>query len=323
MTDLETFVDAPGRADLVRQVRAKIDELGISMIYFQFCSVTGRIMGKAVPAPHWEDLAQSGIQFAYAAVSHVLYDRHGALYGNYPATMSELVAIPDPETFCQLPRNKRCARVFCTLFRNREEEIDPGAFLDADCRGNLRRVAEQFARDHDGLHMRLGCEPEMFWLKRGEDGRPAGGPTKPLPYHMDQFETLSELVLRVDDYARAMGLDTIQSDHEDGPGMIEQNWTFDDCLRTADRLTTYRQICARVAREFDLIACFMTKPFVGVTANGCHHNMSIWRGGEDEVIDMDFESLPGADGTFHYRRGAKTCSAIIRAAGRRAPWGSP
>ena len=31
---------------------------------------------------------------------------------------------------------------------------------------------------------------------------------------------------------------------------------FDDCLRTADRLTTYRQICAQVAREFNLIACF-------------------------------------------------------------------
>ena len=30
-------------------------------------------------------------------------------------------------------------------------------------------------------------------------------------------------------------------------------------------LTTYRQICAQVAREFNLIACFMSKPFIGVS----------------------------------------------------------
>ena len=46
-------------------------------------------------------------------------------------------------------------------------------------------------------------------------------------------------------------------------------------------LSTYRQICAQVAREFNLIACFMTKPFMGVSASGCHTNMSLWTGGKD------------------------------------------
>ena len=50
-----------------------------------------------------------------------------------------------------------------------------------------------------------------------------------------------------------MGLDVIQGDHEDAPGQLELNWMFDDVLRNADRLTTYRQICAQVAREFDII----------------------------------------------------------------------
>ena len=47
-----------------------------------------------------------------------------------------------------------------------------------------------------------------------------------------------------------MGLDIIQGDHEDAPGQLELNWMYDDVLRNADRLTTYRQICAQVAREF-------------------------------------------------------------------------
>ena len=47
MTDLQQYVDAPGRDDLVKQVRAKIDELGITYVYYQFISVTGRIVGTA------------------------------------------------------------------------------------------------------------------------------------------------------------------------------------------------------------------------------------------------------------------------------------
>ena len=42
MTDLEKHVNQPGRAKLVKQVRAKINELGIEYIFFQFISVTGR-----------------------------------------------------------------------------------------------------------------------------------------------------------------------------------------------------------------------------------------------------------------------------------------
>jgi len=42
MTDLDAHVNAPGRDKLVKDVRKKIDELGITYIYFQFVSVTGR-----------------------------------------------------------------------------------------------------------------------------------------------------------------------------------------------------------------------------------------------------------------------------------------
>ena len=36
MTDLEAHVRQEGRAERVKQVRAKIKELGISYIYYQF-----------------------------------------------------------------------------------------------------------------------------------------------------------------------------------------------------------------------------------------------------------------------------------------------
>ena len=304
MTDLETHVNAEGRDELVKKVRSKINELGISYIYYQFISVTGRIVGKGIPADHWEQIADKGFQLVYGSTANLYTDRRGNYIG-YGPEASELVGIPDPETFCQLPWDKRVARVFCTCFRNREEEENPGGHLTSDCRGNLRIIHDEFKQKHGGLHMRHGTEPEMMWLKRGDDGGPSGGVTKPNCYHIDQFEELRPVFLRVLEYCRAMGLDMIQGDHEDAPGQLELNFVFDDPLRTCDRLTTYRQICAQVARENGIIAAFMTKPFMGVSASGCHHNLSLWRDGEDVVNRLGYDVLPGLEDVFTYRNGGE------------------
>jgi glutamine synthetase len=304
-TDLEKFTKAPGRDDLIKQVRKKIDALGIDYLYLQFISVTGRIMGKGIPAEHWENVANGGFQLVYGATVNLFLNRRGEYLG-YGPEAAELVGIPEPETFMQLPWDKRVARMWCTLFRNREERENPGAYLTADCRGNLRRIHDEFENNH-GLRMRHGTEPEMMWLKRGDDGKANGGYSNPYCYHIDQFESLRPVYMRVIEYCRKMGLDMIQGDHEDSPGQLELNFNYDDALRTADRLSTYRQICAQVAREFNIIACFMCKPFMGVSANGCHHNISLWAEGNDEFkpLGNDPKNLPGLEYNYTYRRGGK------------------
>lgn len=306
MTDLEKYVNEDGREELIKQVREKIDELGVTYIYYQFISVTGRIVGKGIPSNHWERTARKGFQLVYGSTANLFVDRHGDYIG-YGPEAAELVGIPDPETFVQLPWDKKIARVFCVCFRNREEKVNPGGHLTSDCRGNLKFHHQQFQEKH-GLQLRCGTEPEMMWLKKGEDGKPNGGYSNPYCYHIDQFESLRPVSMRVIEYAQAMGLDMIQGDHEDAPGQLELNWQFDDILRNADRLSTYRQICAQVAREFDLIACFMTKPFMGVSASGCHHNVSLWRGGEDVVNKIMFKSesdIPGMTQAFSYVEGGE------------------
>ena len=60
MTDMENYLAAPGRDDQVKEVRKMIDATGVEYIYYQFASVTGRIMGKGVPAKHWESMARKG-----------------------------------------------------------------------------------------------------------------------------------------------------------------------------------------------------------------------------------------------------------------------
>ena len=300
MTDLEQHVNEPGRDKLVKEVKAKIDALGVTYVYYQFVSVTGRIVGKGIPARHWERLAEKGFQLVYGSTANLFVDRHGSYIGYGPES-SELVGIPDPDTFCQLPWDKRVARVFCRLYRNREERDNPGAALTSDCRGNLYRQHKEF-QDQYGLDMRCGTEPEMMWLKRGENGGTDGGVTKPNCYHIDQFAELQPLIHKVVEYSEAMGLDMIQGDHEDAPGQLELNFNFDRADLTADRLTTYRQICKQVGREMGAFPCFMPKPFMGVSANGCHHNISLWTGEPDEggenkfMPEGDDPQIPGAIG---------------------------
>ena len=96
-TDLERFVEAPGRDEKIKQVRAMIDAKGIEYLYLQFVSVTGKIMGKGIPADHWESVAMKGFQLVYGATVNLFTDRAGNYLG-YGPEAAELVGIPEPET---------------------------------------------------------------------------------------------------------------------------------------------------------------------------------------------------------------------------------
>ena len=140
----------------------------------------------------------------------------------------------------------------------------------------------------------------MMWLKMKEDGTPdVTGVTKPYCYHIDQFSELQPIIHKVIEYGQAMGLDMIQGDHEDAPGQIELNFNFDRAEQTADNLSTFRQICKQVGRELNVFPCFMPKPFMGVSANGCHHNISLWKGDENAFMpEGDDQRLPSQIGLY-------------------------
>jgi len=298
VTDIEHFVGQDGRDEQVARVRELIELEKVQYIYYQFPSVTGRIMGKGVPANHWESMAAKGFQLVYGSTANLFVDRHGNYIG-YGPEAAELVGIPEPETFAVLPWDRRVARVWCTCFRNREERDDPGGFLTSDCRGNLRRIQAAFEAE-TGLHLRAGTEPEMMWLKQKEDGTPdVQGVTKPFCYHIDQFAELQPVIHKVVEYGQALGLDMIQGDHEDAPGQIELNFGFDRAEKTADNLSTFRQVCKQVGRELGVFPCFMPKPFMGVSGNGCHHNISLWKEDDNSFMpDSDDLQRPSQLGLW-------------------------
>ena len=265
---LEEARTQPGRREKIEEIARRIDAEGIKYVFFQQVSVTGRVMGKGVVSTFFPQVAERGYQLVYGATANLFIDRQGDYIGFGPEE-SELAAMADLDTFAVLPWDQRVARVFCDCY-----DTESGELLDADCRQNLKNVAYEFEEEL-GLQFLIGIEPEMMWLKRPADGAAPEGVTKPYCYHIHQFEELRPVLMDVVEYGQALGLDMSYGDHEDAPGQLELNFRFDRPVRTADNITTYRQVCAAVARKHGLLACFMPKPFTGVSANGHHHHFTL------------------------------------------------
>ena len=234
--------NVPGRAERIAEVAQRIEAEGIKYVFFQQVSITGRVMGKGVVASFFPQVAERGYQLVYGATANLFTDRAGNYIGFGPEE-SELAAVADLDTFATLPWDPRVARVFCDCY-----DTETGELLDADPRQNLKRVAHEFETE-TGYQFLLGIEPEMMWLKRPEDGALPEGVTKPYCYHIHQFEELRPVLLDVVEYGQALGLDMSYGDHEDAPGQLELNFRFDRAPRTADNITTYRQICAAVRAQ--------------------------------------------------------------------------
>lgn len=264
------------REDLLRQVR----DNGVEFIYYQFISINGRVMGKVMPARHLERKLEQGVQFHDSGITDLATSLKGNLIASGPHT-EEIVAIPDASTFAVLPWDRSFARFFCYLYRRPDSTLYEDEPLPSCVRGHLRRTHDAFVAEH-GMTLHSGCEPEMSWV--GEGLEPWTQPHVAPNYHVETLENARSIVKGVVTYATELGLDMIEGDYEDR-GQIELNFAFDRCDLTADRLITYRQVCVQVAKENGVLASFMPKPTVGAMANACHHNLSLWNGGENAFLD--------------------------------------
>ena len=273
---------------------ARVAEAGVEFIYYQFISINGRVLAKVVPAAHLRRSLDRGVQFHGSAIADVAVDRDGELFGGGIAA-EEFAVIPDADSFQVLPWAPNVGRFLCSLYRRDDSHRDPGAPLATDVRGVMRRTIDGLEQ-RTGYELRSGTEPEITW--RGEGYDPVARPGVSTAYHAGTLELTREIYQRVIRYAQAMGLDMIEGDYEDA-GQLELNFMYDRADRTADHLITYRQICVQVARELGIEVTFMPKPEVGIMGNGCHHNLSLWKDGQNVFAEPGRRELHITDTARH------------------------
>lgn len=275
----------------VRAVRERIAEAGVENVYYQTVTLTGRVIGKVVPARHLARSVENGVQLHRTGLADLRTDRYGTLLGG-GCEAAECTAMPDLDTFAVLPWDTRTGRFFCRLYEPGHALGGAGGrALAVDARGNLHRVHAGFTA-RTGLELRSGCEPELSWSGPGLE--PRFRPHTSTAYHVDHLERYRPIYQKVIEYGQALGLDMIEGDYED-PGQLELNWMFDHADRTADRLVVHRQICRQVARELGVSVSFMPKPADHRKGNGCHHNLSLWRGQDNVLADPRTRQLHVTD----------------------------
>ncbi len=282
-------------------VEERIAAAGVEFVYYQFVSINSRVLTKVAPARHVRRNLRSGVNFHGSAVADVAVDRGGEIFAG-GAQAEEFTALPDIDTFQVLPWDTTTGRFLCRLYRRSDTEVDPGAPLGTDPRGLLTRAHAGFI-ERTGLELRVGLEPEMTWEGDAIDVHPRPGVSP--AYHLGSLEKVREIYQRVIRYGQALGLEMVEGDYEDS-GQLELNFLFDRAELTADRLTTYRLICARVAKELGVTASFMPKPSLGIMGNGCHHNLSLWRDGVNVFADPGRSDLHVTETARHALGGLLT-----------------
>jgi glutamine synthetase len=257
---------APTAEDVVRLVR----EQEVEYVFAQFVDMHGKPNAKLVPATHIEDLLADGAGFAGFAAGDI---------GQRPND-PDIIAIPDPASYTQLPWRPRIARLACDV----TVEGEPWPYCP---RTILRNQLERAARL--GYELKVGAELEYFLLRRDEDGTLTiadARDTQDQPcYDMRALTRSLDFVTEIADHLDALGWDNYATDHEDANGQFEQNFGYADALTTCDRAIFFRYMVESIAQERGLIATFMPKPFSHLTGNGCHLHVSLWKDGANTFAD--------------------------------------
>ncbi|MBU3735672.1 MAG: type III glutamate--ammonia ligase [Methylobacterium sp.] len=232
----------------------------VKYILAQFVDIHGVAKVKSVPAAHLEDILTTGAGFAGGAIWGMGIEPNGPDY----------MAVGELSTLSLIPWQPGYARIICDGHVN-------GAPYEYDSRVVLKKQVARL-QEH-GWTLNTGLEPEFSLLRMDEQGRiqPSEesdtlqkpcydykGITRNAPY----LEKLTEALI-------AVGLDVYQVDHEDANGQFEINYTYADCLKSADDYILFKMAASEIANAMGMICSFMPKPFSNRPGNGMHMHMSL------------------------------------------------
>jgi glutamine synthetase len=267
--------------DASAEIAKRMEDEGVEGVYFVCPSLDGRPVGKFVATNSFEGIANKGMNLHPMALTDFRADIFGNPIG-FVEEDREGVMVPDLSTFRVFPWQPKLARVFCFYY-----DGESGDMRGIDARGTLARHEHTF-KEEVGADMFVGIEPELMWLRRKDDGE-LEHTVNPLAFYEIAFiEEWEPLLLDLIEYGRGMGVTVTHADSED-KSQIELNQQPMSPLAYVDNFYTYRQLCRIVARKHGMIATFMPKPFMGVSANGHHHSLSIMNEAGENLLSGDMK----------------------------------
>ncbi len=271
----------------------------IKFVLAQFVDIHGAAKTKAVPVNHFEDILKQGAGFAGFAIWGLGIAPHGPDY----------MAVGDIATLSLVPWQPGFARIVCNGHVNKQP-------YEYDSRVVLLKQIERLKQK--GWILNTGLEPEFSLLKRDEQGAihpfdDSDTLAKPC-YDYKSLTRSSAYLEKLVGALQAVDIDVFQIDHEDANGQFEVNYTYSDCLKSADNFVMFKMAASEIANEMGLICSFMPKPFANRPGNGMHMHMSLSDGHSNLFADAsDPRQLGLSKLAYHFLGGLLAHAPAITA----------
>lgn len=190
---------------------------------------------------------------------------------------SDMIALPDPSTLKIMPwreEGQLVATMFCDIMMPNGEpyEGDPRYVL----KRTLRKAAEM------GYTFYVGPELEYYYFA---DDRSTEVLDKASYFDMTTRDIGVDLRKQTVRSLKSFDIQVEYSHHEVGPSQHEIDLRYDEALRMADIVMTYRLVVKEVAQENGVYATFMPKPMYGEAGSGMHVHQSLFRGNKNAFYD--------------------------------------
>ena len=243
------------KKDVIRIVK----EMDVSFVQFWFTDVLGILKSFSVTPSELEEGLEEGMGFDGSSIE-----------GFARIEESDMIAMPEPETFQLLPwrpKERPVARVFCDILK------PDGSHYEGDPRYVLKRVVKKIAEN--GYKAFMGPELEFFFFENNTTPKiiDKGGYFDNRPLDMGG-DLRREIIFSLQD----MGIRVEYSHHEVAPSQHEIDLRYDEALVMADKTMTYRIVVKEVARKNGFYATFMPKPLFGENGSGMHVHQSLFKG---------------------------------------------
>ena len=242
-------------------------EHDVKFIRMWFADILGMLKSFAITVEELEGALEDGMGFDGSSIE-----------GFARIDESDMVALPDPDTFRLLPwrpkEHHAVARMFCDILRPGGEpfEGDPRYVL----KRNLKRAADM------GYTYYVGPELEYFYFKDSKSTEPLdmGGYFDMIP--LDAATDLRrETVLALEE----LGIGVEYSHHEVAASQHEIDMRYTDALTMADSVMTYRLVVKQIALNHGVYATFMPKPVFGINGSGMHVHQSLFKDEKNAFFD--------------------------------------
>ena len=247
-----------------------VQEEDVEFIRLQFTDMFGTLKNVAITSSQLEKALDNQCMFDGSSIEGLVQLEEPDLY-----------LYPDLDTlaiFPWRPQQGKVARLICDVYR---PDRTP---FEGDSRRILKKVLKE-AREM-GYRFDVGPECEFFLYHTDDDGKPTTLTHEKAGYFdlgpVDLGENARrDMVLTLED----MGFEIEASYHEASPGQHEIDFRYDEALKTADNIMTFKLAVKTIAKRHGLHASFMPKPKAGVHGSGMHTNMSLSRGGVNIFAD--------------------------------------